>query len=256
MDAAIAIAREAAAVALEAQASAVEERKGDDSPVSHADRACDAAIRGGIAARFPGDAILSEETDDDLDRLDRARVWIVDPIDGTRGFLDGDDAWAIHVGFAVDGRLVLGVVAAPARGWCYAGVPEAGAWEVADDGRRIPVEPASHDPVLLCSHRMRRRADPALEPFADLEREYRHSVGYKACLLLRGEGTCYLHPQTIHEWDAAAPAALVSGAGGIACTAGGDELTFNHRDPRVPGIFLACGARAAEMRARLDGDAA
>ncbi|HJX52153.1 MAG TPA: inositol monophosphatase family protein, partial [Polyangia bacterium] len=108
-------------------------------PVTEADLAANALIVGRLAQEFPDDAILSEELPDDGSRLGRPRVWMVDPIDGTRDFVRGQPGYVVMIGLCVDDRPALGVVAHPSTGVVWSGVVGQGAWRDRTDGTRIPI---------------------------------------------------------------------------------------------------------------------
>ena len=112
------------------------ETKADRSPVTEADRAANARIVELLRAAFPDDAILSEEAPDDAARLARRRVWIVDPLDGTRDFVARTGQFAVHVGLAIDGAAVVGAVYQPVPDAMYAAAAGGGAWKTAAGGAR------------------------------------------------------------------------------------------------------------------------
>src|SRR5687768_12986180 len=128
------LAREAGAAVLAFWGEVREEDK-QGSPVTEADRAANQIIVDGLRSRFPEDGILSEESRDSTARLDRRRVWVVDPLDGTREFIDGIPEFAVMIGLAVEGRAVLGVVYCPATRRLYSAIEGAGAWVEQDGGR-------------------------------------------------------------------------------------------------------------------------
>src|SRR4029079_6747370 len=112
--------------------------KAANDPVTNADHAANALIVAKLRAAFPDDVVLSEEIPDDGQRLGRARVWMVDPIDGTRDFILGDDGFAVMIGLCVDGRPQVGAVSQPVTGKTYRGVVGVGAWL---ERRDMPGEP-------------------------------------------------------------------------------------------------------------------
>src|SRR4051812_31702947 len=110
--------------------------KPGDEPVTEADHAANALIVARLAAAFPQDGILSEELPDDGSRKHARRVWMVDPIDGTRDFILGDSGFCVMIGLCIDGRPILGVVSQPSTGKTYSGVVGRGAWLDTSDGAR------------------------------------------------------------------------------------------------------------------------
>ena len=218
--------------------------KPDESLVTDADYAADRLIRETIAEAFPADGILSEETADDGSRHTAERVWIVDPIDGTKGFVAGSAEWAIHIALWVAGELVLGVVAAPASGRMVSAIPGQGLWDEQDGVERtLPTDVLAHAPSgqrrsLILSHRQHANPHPALRAFDDYAQVWSHSVGIKVLRLLDGDGQLYLHPQPLSDWDAAAPMALVLAAGGM-CTSATGQALASIAAPLVSPAFLA-----------------
>ncbi|TVR43516.1 MAG: 3'(2'),5'-bisphosphate nucleotidase CysQ [Planctomycetota bacterium] len=232
-------AREAAAMASAMQATATVSTKTDTSIVTEADLACDQHLRHRIAQAFPEDGLLSEESADDQQRLDQQRVWLIDPIDGTRGFAAGESCWAIHLALAVQGRAVLGVVAIPALNRLYWGIPGAGAWYADGNAAAQSIQATPGPAILALSTGQREGPHPALAQLPAVQRLYTHSVGYKAHLLLTQAAGWCVYPRPIYDWDAAAPAALIQGAGGMASCFDGSPLTFNTPQASSPGLILS-----------------
>ena len=121
------------------------ERKAGDEPVTDADHAANELIVGRLAEAFPDDVILSEEIPDDGARLRQSRVWMVDPIDGTRDFIAGDDGFAVMIGLCVDGRPQVGALALPLTGVVYAGLAE---WRVGGKSCRMAAASALRTSTL------------------------------------------------------------------------------------------------------------
>lgn len=222
------LARRAGAMAVAAQAAAVERRKADGSPVCGADQDADAIIGDGLAAHFPADALCSEERRDDGVRLRAKRVWIVDPIDGTRAYLDGRDEWSVHIALWEAGQLVLGLVGLPARERYLLGVCGAGArsYRVTEQVISLPERPASR---VLVSRRLHNQgiAERLRAALPGYEMVFSSSVGGKVDLLLAGRAVAYVHPLPLHIWDDAAPCALLRAAGGQVTTLDETPLDFN-----------------------------
>lgn len=188
-----------------------------------------------LAERFPGDAVLSEESADDPGRLQADRVWIVDPLDGTREFSEPDRSdWAIHVAFWAGGKLRAGAVSLPALGMTFA--------TGRDDER-----PAAHDgPLRLLVSRTRPPA-MAQELAAQLGGELvpMGSAGAKAMAVIRGEGDVYAHGGGQYEWDSAAPVAVARAAGLHTSRLDGSPLVYNREDPWLPDLLI-CRKEHAE----------
>ncbi len=250
---AVAAAREAGATALSMQSGAVERTKGDGSPVSDADLAADAVIRHHLTTYFPEDAILSEEIPDDRRRLSNRRVWIIDPIDGTRDYLAGAGGWAVQIALAIDGELALGVVDIPAEGVCVSGLPGIGGTVRDAAGERALERIARSANVLITStskrnHEAVARVRAALPEFSTMRAT---SVGVKAWRMLCGQADLYVHPRPISEWDVAAPAALMLAAGGCASDLGGRAFRFNTPAGSCPGLVFSTRPDHALMVERL-----
>ena len=238
---AIRAAREAGATALAMQGAVSETSKSDGSPVTQGDLAADAIIRHHLSLAFPADAILSEEYPDSSARLSCPRLWIVDPIDGTKDYLAGAAEWAVQVALAIDGRLVLGVLDLPGEGLCLVGVPGAGAWLLDADGERPLILDHTASDVLITSESKRNRdavtrIRAALPEFTSL---HATSVGVKVWRIIAGIAGLYIHPRSIAEWDAAAPAAVLAAAGGTATDLAGQTLVFNTPSGRCEGLVFS-----------------
>ncbi|AKH44004.1 3'(2'), 5'-bisphosphate nucleotidase [Altererythrobacter atlanticus] len=176
----------------------------------------------------PDDGLLSEESKDTDERLGKSRVWIVDPVDGTREYGEARSDWAVHVGMAVDGVPTLGAVALPGL-----------------DGGTVfrtdkPVELPAHDgkPRLLVS-----RTRPAAEAVAVAdalggELVPMGSAGAKAMAVIRGEADIYLHSGGQYEWDSCAPAAVALAHGLHASRIDGSPLVYNQRDTYMPDLLI------------------
>jgi 3'-phosphoadenosine 5'-phosphosulfate (PAPS) 3'-phosphatase len=246
-------AREAGRTAHEMQAGIAATDKADGSPVTPGDLAADQIIRHLLEAHFPGDAILSEEVADSAARLDHARVWIIDPIDGTKDYLAGGTGWAVQIALAVDGVLVLGVLDMPGLGTQLAGIPGQGATIVDADGARALVASATPCTTLIASSSSRNaeslvRIRAALPEFACTTCT---SVGVKVHHILQGDADLYVHARQIHEWDVAAPAAVLAAAGGTATALAGEPLRYNSNAGRCPGLVFSTRPDHAAVVQRL-----
>ncbi len=246
-------AREAGATALQMQGGITATDKADGSPVTQGDLAADEIVRHHLGLAFPNDAILSEERPDDQPRLDNRRLWIVDPIDGTKDYVAGANEWAVQVALAIDGKLVLGVVDLPGEGCCLLGVPGHGAFILDADGERPVSLIAGGDNVLITSQSRRNREAvglirAALPEFSEAQAT---SVGVKAWRVIQGRAGVYIHPRTIAEWDVAAPAALLAAAGGTATDFSGGTLRYNTPSGRCAGLVFSKRPDHAEIIARI-----
>jgi 3'(2'), 5'-bisphosphate nucleotidase len=197
-----------------------------------------------LRAERPGDAVLSEEAHDDLVRLQRDRVWIVDPLDGTREFsTPGRDDWAVHIALwrrPTDGRREItdAAVALPARGNTVyrSDTVTADAARVGVGGTiRIAVS-ATRPPAVL--YRIRQMLP--IQPVAI------GSAGAKAMAVIDGEVDAYVHAGGQWEWDSAAPAGVLMAAGMHASRLDGSPLRYNQFDPYLPD-FVMCRAELAPI---------
>ena len=207
--------------------------KGNNDPVTVIDRTVDERLRE-MLPRDP-EGWLSEETADDRSRLTKRRVWIVDPLDGTREFVDKIPEWCVSIGLVEDGRPVAGGICNPVTGEIFLGSIETG---VTLNGnppeRRSPSKP--EDAVVLASRSETKRGE--WERFRDAPFTIRPmgSVAYKLACVAGGlaDATWTLVPK--HEWDVAAGAALVLASGGSVSTLTGVPPVFNRPYPRVDGL--------------------
>jgi len=182
-----------------------------------------------IRAEHPGDRVLSEESADDPSRIDASRVWIVDPLDGTREFTEhGRTDWAVHVALWVRGNgLAAGAVALPAQDRV---LTTAAPPVVPDpDGRRRRVVVSRTRPPAA-AHRVAAALDAELVGMG--------SAGAKAMAVVDGEVDAYVHSGGQYEWDSAAPAAVAVAAGLHVSRLDGSPLEYNRRDPWLPDLII------------------
>ncbi|MCU0229815.1 MAG: 3'(2'),5'-bisphosphate nucleotidase CysQ [Acidobacteria bacterium] len=213
---------------------AVEFKPGDEGPVTEADRLADRLIRDGLAAAFPADAILSEETPDDLTRLGAERLWLVDPLDGTRQFVEAVPEFAVMIGLAVRGRPVLGVIHLPAEQRTVFGAEGEGIELLDRDGWRplapLPegTEPARGPVVTLSRSHAGSRTREIARRLGASRVIASGSVGRKVTLVLTGEADLYVTlGRRSRHWDACAPDALMRLAGGVFSDVRGREMSYN-----------------------------
>ena len=190
-----------------------------------------------IAERFPDDAVLSEEGRDDPRRLTSPRTWIVDPLDGTREYSEVPRTdWAVHVALAIDGRVVAGAVALPARGLTLATGSALPAPQAALARPRIVVSrtrPTEH------ALRLAEQLDGELLPMG--------SAGAKAMAIVLGEADVYAHSGGQYEWDSAAPVAVAAAAGLHVSRLDGSPLIYNRPDPWLPDVLICRPELAASV---------
>jgi 3'(2'), 5'-bisphosphate nucleotidase len=176
----------------------------------------------------PRDPILSEESPDSAERLGSERVWIIDPLDGTREYSEHRGDWAVHVALAIGGRPVLGAVAVPAKGALYR-----------SDRCAAPKPSRRTRPLMLVS---RTRPPAEVEEIAallDAELLPMGSAGAKAMAVVAGEADLYYHAGGQYEWDNCAPAAVALGAGLHATRVDGSPLVYNQADTLMPDLLIS-----------------
>jgi 3'(2'), 5'-bisphosphate nucleotidase len=255
---ACAVVRAAGRVVLERYAGAVRVAwKGKGDPVTEADAEANALIVDAIRREFPGDAVLAEESADDRSRLGRDRLWLVDPLDGTREFIDRNGEFVVLVALAAGGRPVAGAVLHPTSGMLFHARAGGGAWaEDASGARRLcvsdRVDLAGFRLLVSRSHRSK-RIDVVRAALGIEKEEPCGSVGLKMARLAAGSADLYVHlGGGTKEWDLAAPEILIAEAGGTVTDLDGDPLLYNRPDVRTPPGFVASnGTRHAEILARL-----
>jgi 3'(2'), 5'-bisphosphate nucleotidase len=183
----------------------------------------------------PEDAVLCEEERDGAARLNASRVWIVDPLDGTREFGEGRSDWAVHVALAVDGKPMIGAVALPAVGL------------VLRTDQPPPVPPAAVRPRMVVSRS--RPAAEALAVAASLGAELiaMGSAGAKAMAVVRGEADIYLHTGGQYEWDSCAPVAVALACGLHASRIDGSPLIYNQANVYMPDLLICRPEWAAKI---------
>jgi myo-inositol-1(or 4)-monophosphatase len=206
-------------------------------PVTEADRALDVVLRRELLR--DGEGWLSEESVDDFTRLNKSRVWVVDPLDGTREFVAGIPEFCVSIAMVEDGRPVAGGICNPATNEVFLGSIESG---VTYNGK--PARPSQRTTldgaVVLASRSETKRGEWKQFESANFTVRSVGSVAYKLALVSAGlaDITFTLVPK--NEWDVAAGAALVTSAGGFVSMLENGPLTCNHRNPLITGL-IACG---------------
>jgi 3'(2'), 5'-bisphosphate nucleotidase len=210
------------------------ETKADDSPVTIADKQANAAIVEILRAAFPDDAILSEESPDDARRLARRRVWIVDPLDGTRDFIGRTGQFAVHVALAVDGEAVVGAVYQPVTGALYSAQAGGGAWRVRG-GERLQLavsKQATKAALRVGVSRMNPQSivGKTLEAAQMSHQAVPMGASSKHVALAAGALDTVICFGAEHEWDTAAPEVVIREAGGRLTDADGKPFRYNQAD--------------------------
>jgi 3'(2'), 5'-bisphosphate nucleotidase len=182
----------------------------------------------------PEDGLLSEEEKDNADRLAKSRVWIVDPVDGTREYGEARADWAVHVGMAVDGVPVLGAVALPGADLVLR----------SDQPGDIPAAPETLRMVVSRTRPAKEATGVAEAIGAELVPM--GSAGAKAMAILLGQADIYLHSGGQYEWDSCAPAAVALGWGLHVSRIDGSPLVYNREDVYMPDLLI-CRKQHADM---------
>jgi 3'(2'), 5'-bisphosphate nucleotidase len=205
------------------------------------DKRANTLILDRLRAERPGDAVLSEEAVDDLARLRADRVWIIDPLDGTREFSSpGRDDWAVHVALwqraaGPDGGITDAAVSLPASHEVYRTDTVSSPPPAAPGPIRITA--SSHRPPAVL-YRLRERMDIQMYRIG--------SAGAKAMAVVRGDVDAYIHAGGQWEWDSAAPAGVVLAAGLHASRLDGSPMRYNRRDPYLPDLLM-CRPELADV---------
>ena len=189
------------------------------------DKAANAYLMPAIREHRPGDAILSEESADGPARLSHSRVWIVDPVDGTREFAEGRDDWAVHVGLAIDGEASAGAVAVPGLGLVLTSDPPE------------HVDRPATGRIVVSRSRPPAEAERVAHALG-MELVGMGSAGAKAMAVVRGEADAYVHSGGQHQWDNCAPVAVAQ-AHGLHCSRiDGSPLRYNGADSSLPDLLI------------------
>ena len=225
------------------------DKGGDHGPVSEADLAVNDHLKARLLDARPGYGWLSEETPDDPARLNCDRVFILDPIDGTRAFLAGEDSFSISVAVARHGQVTAGVVYLPALDRLYAATAGGPATR---DGQPIACSGRSQ---LEGADVLTTRAALAPEHWPggvpDLHRSFRASLAFRLCLAAEGRHDAMLTLRDAWEWDIAAGSLIAARAGCAVTDRRGQALRFNAAHPRAAGTVVANPALHAQLMAGL-----
>lgn len=221
--------------------------KGHDDPVTAADHAANEYLVRELERRFPEDAVLSEELPDDTQRLGRERVWMVDPMDGTKQFIERIGEFAVMIGLSIGGEAKLGVVYHPTPDRMYYAATGIGAY--IEDGmttRRLRVD-ATGDPTRMLAAMSRSHHNPkvdlVLERLGVGQKIASGSVGLKIGLIAETRAHIYLHlGARTNQWDTCGPEAILREAGGTITDIHGKPMVYNRPDIRNQhGIVASTG---------------
>lgn len=219
-------------------------------PVTEADLAVNAMLEAELPRARPSYGWLSEETGDDAARLATERQFIVDPIDGTRAFIEGDNHWAHSLAVVEAGRPIAAAVYLPMRDFMFTAAAGAGAFL---NGEQITVSNSDLDGASVLG------AKPNFAPkfwkngaVPPVERVFRSSLAYRLSLVAQGRFDAMLTLRPSWEWDIAAGTLLVQEAGGCVTDPNGRALQLNNPHPQVPGVVAAGGSLHDALIAQLE----
>ncbi len=198
----------------------------DGADGARGDREANRLILDLLRAARPADPVLSEESVDDPARLAARRVWIVDPLDGTREFAEGREDWAVHVALASDGVPAIGAVALPRRGITLS------------SDTPPPLADAASPPRMLVSRSRPSELCKTIASALPAATLAMGSAGAKAMAVVLGEAEIYLHSGGQHQWDNCAPAAVAIAAGLHASRIDGSPLRYNQAGTSVPDLLI------------------
>jgi len=211
--------------------------KGEGNPVTDADQEASRFIVESLRRRFPSDGILSEEEQDDLDRLQKSRVWIVDPMDGTSEFVAGRSEFAVMIGLAVDGRPTLGVVYLPVDSKLYFAEAGHGAFVASGSSKcQLHVSPES-DPIkatIASSRSHDSAASQRIRSTISVGNVVRAGgVGLKVAMICEGVAHLYIHAGAgTNQWDTCAPEVILHEANGRMTNVRNGPLQYNTVRPQ------------------------
>lgn len=205
------------------------------------DRVANAFLCAALRDARPDDALLSEEEKDCVSRCSVSRVWIVDPLDGTREYREGRSDWAVHVALAIDGVPTAGAVALPGLG-------------ITLSTTSPPALSAPNQPLKMLVSRTRPAAE-AVKVAETLGAELlpMGSAGAKAMAVVRGEADIYLHTGGQYEWDNCAPIAVAQAAGLHCSRIDGSQVRYNNPDPYLPDLLICRTELVPAIMAALAG---
>ena len=251
------LAREAGAVVLKYFGKSVpQEQKEDDSPVTMADKEANALIVDGLRRAFPDDLIIAEESEIPTERAHARRVWSVDPLDGTKEFIDNLEMFVVMIGLAIDGEAVLGVVYQPNQDWLCVGAP--GHARMTRKGEPLPIRLTERSTIhntTLCVSRSHpsRTLNGIASRYDNVTMLPVGSVGLKIAHVLAGDADAYVSmADRMKEWDTCAPEAILRAAGGLMTDCLGAPLRYNKDDVKQPhGVIATNGLVHEAFRTEL-----
>ena len=233
----------------------VEQKNYDDDvePVTQADRIANELIVNRLKQEFPGDGILAEESIDTERRLSKSRVWMVDPLDGTNGFIDGNGDFAVQIGLVDNGECVVAVVYLPLPDVLYRAVLGGGTWLERPELQPETVSVSDRrtfETMRLAASRSHRspRMNRVVQRFGFREEVQRGSVGIKIGLLVEQQCDVYIHLSSrTKQWDTCAPQLILTEAGGRLSDLFGRPLNYNVKDVNNRNGLVASNGVAHDL---------
>ncbi|MBX3160059.1 MAG: 3'(2'),5'-bisphosphate nucleotidase CysQ [Deltaproteobacteria bacterium] len=232
------------------------EMKAGDEPVTVADRRASELIVAGLRQTFPNDPVVSEELAPEAAAFAQRRLWLVDPIDGTKDFIRGGDGFSVMIGLVVDGRPALGVVHQPTIDRTYFATPDGGAHMLhAGTARDLAVSAVATAGearlVASASHRTD-DIDRVKERLGIEDEQNIGSVGVKLCLIAQGQRDLYVNPSAkTKAWDTCAPEAILAAAGGRLSDLFGDAIDYRGDMRHKRGLVASNGHIHGEVVTKL-----
>ncbi len=243
------LARQAGDVIMNYYKTSVEvELKAPGDPVTAADKAANELIVDHLHKTFPGEAVLAEESVDDLTRLGQDVVWMVDPMDGTKEFISRNGEFSTMIGMIENGAPVLGAVMQPAASRLYSGALGLGAW-MSENGNDRAIRASSIESFaemrIVASRSHFEKSVDRLRQRLGIDRLIRSgSVGLKCGLIARGDCEIYVHPSSHAKlWDSCAPSAVLTAAGGTMTDLRGAPLNYSSKELRLTEGIVASNGR-------------
>ncbi|WP_375688850.1 3'(2'),5'-bisphosphate nucleotidase CysQ [Pseudooceanicola sp. LIPI14-2-Ac024] len=227
------------------------DKPGGAGPVTEADLAVNDMLEERLRAARPGYGWLSEESADSPDRLEQDRVFIIDPIDGTRSFIEGGETWAHSLAVVEKGEVTAAVVYLPVKGKLYAAARGQGAWINTRPMRASDRQALSGATMLAAKPTYDARHWPGGVP--PVTRVYRPSLAYRLALVAEGRFDAMLTLRDSWEWDIAAGALLLAESGAEVSDRTGRPLLFNNAHPQVKGVLAGGAAVYRQLLAGLSG---
>ena len=212
------------------------EIKSDDSPVTEADKQADKIIKEYLSKNFPDYGFLTEESDDNLDRLNKEYIWIIDPVDGTKDFVKRDGEFTTNIALCKNHEVILGVVVIPSKNIYYYALKGEGAYKVdLNNNTKVKIHVSNKTSDLTCLRSVFHFSDAEKEMITKHHDKIKHieaaGSSLKACLIAEGKAEIsYRLSAGTKEWDTAAFQIIVEEAGGLVLKPNKERMTYNRED--------------------------